>query len=329
MPPKDSATEMIYRILDNMSGIGVNYDVKTNTITYTNPTLTNYGDLKAVDSCYATCTTEHKCSQCENWKQKEEETKMKNDAKPAPVYSPFAIRSVLSNRKKNAFTVVWADGTSTVVHCQPGDDWDDEKALAMCFTKKALGNRGNFNDKFNDALDNKMKTIPAEPAPEKACECKMTVASIGENRNGSYLTKEIIENASTEEAIFKKPSNAFGLSKQTTDELTKVATKANVALKDMIDALTGETASKTSKNENTPVYRVFIRISGKSHHDSDFTSIEALRERVHQIAEEHYGRKPYYYRTWMGDNGRMIMDFGHYTQFIEIEGITPSEYAKN
>ena len=37
MPPKDSATEMLYRILDNMSGIGVNYDAKTNTITYTNP----------------------------------------------------------------------------------------------------------------------------------------------------------------------------------------------------------------------------------------------------------------------------------------------------
>ena len=97
----------------------------------------------------------------------------------------------------------------------------------------------------------------------------------------------------------------------------------------MINALTGEATSKTSKVESTPLYRVFIRISGKSHHDSDFTSIEALRERVHEIAEEHYGRKPYYYRSWMGDSGRMIIDFGHYTQFIEIEGITPSEYAKN
>lgn len=72
----------------------------------------------------------------------------------------FEVKSVLSNHEKNAFTVVWADGTTTVVHCQPGDDWDDEKALAMCFTKKALGNKGNFNDKFNDALAH-MKTIPA------------------------------------------------------------------------------------------------------------------------------------------------------------------------
>ena len=191
MPPKDSATEMLYRILDNMTGIGVNYDVKTNTITYTNPTLTNYSDLKAVDSCYATCTTEHKCSQCENWKEKEERA-MKNDAKPAPVYGPFAIRSVLSNRKKNAFSVVWMDGTTTVVHCQSGDEWDDEKALAMCFTKKALGNKGNFNDKFNDALDNKMKTIPAEPIPEKACDCDGTCVECKcEREKVSEMTKAV------------------------------------------------------------------------------------------------------------------------------------------
>lgn len=235
--------------------------------------------------------------------------------------SPFEIQSVLSNRKKNAFTVVWTDGTSTVVHCQPGDEWDDEKALAMCFTKKALGNKGNFNDKFNDALDNKMKVIPAEPAPEKACDCDGTCEECECKAEAEKFIEEI-------EAL-KKKKNAFGLSKQTADELTKAANKASNSLKEMIDALTGDVAPKTNKTEKTPLYRVFIRISGESHHDSDFTSIEALRERVHEIAEEYYGRKPYYYRTWMGDNGRMIMDFGHYTKFIEVEGITPSEYAKN
>ena len=77
-----------------------------------------------------------------------------------PAVGPFEIKAVQSNRAKNVFTVAWKDGTVTSVHCQPGDDWDDEKALAMCFTKKALGNKGNFNDKFNDALAH-MKTIPA------------------------------------------------------------------------------------------------------------------------------------------------------------------------
>ena len=254
------------------------------------------------------------------------------------VTNPFEVQSVLSNEKKLAFTVVWTDGTHTTVHLQSGDKWDDEKALAMCFTKKALGNKGNFNDKFNDALNNKMKVIPADPAdpePEKACdcdntckvcECKMTVASVGENRNGSCLTEEAIANASTEEIVFKKPTNAFGLSKQTADELAKATVKANNSLKEMIDALTGETTPKTDK---TPLYRVFVRISGAYHRDCDFTSIEALRKRVHELAESIYGQKPYYYRTWMGDNGRMIIDFGSYSKFIEVEGITPSEYAKN
>ena len=248
--------------------------------------------------------------------------------------SPFEIRSVLSNRKKNAFSVVWMDGTTTVVHCQPGDEWDDEKALAMCFTKKALGNKGNFNDKFNDALDNKMKTIPAEPAPEKACDCdekKYGVIS-GESLAAEHADPEAKTEAEKfieEIEALKKKKNAFAVSEHTATELSKAANKASTSLREMINALTGEATSKTSKVESTPLYRVFIRISGKSHHDSDFTSIEALRERVHEIAEEHYGRKPYYYRSWMGDSGRMIIDFGHYTQFIEIEGITPAEYAKN
>lgn len=234
----------------------------------------------------------------------------------------FEIQSVLSNRKKNAFTVVWADGTSTVVHCQPGDDWDDEKALAMCFTKKALGNKGNFNDKFNDALDNKMKIIPggAGIIAEKECDCDGTCEKCECKAEAEKFIEEI--------DALKKKKNAFGISKETADELAHAAVKANIALKDMINAMTGETASKENKTEKTPLYRVFIRISGKSHHDSDFTSIEALRKRVHEIAEEHYGRKPYYYRTWMNGD-RMMIDFGHYTQFIEIEGITPSEYAKN
>ena len=73
---------------------------------------------------------------------------------------------------------------------------------------------------------------------------------------------------------------------------------------------------------------MFIRISGKTYYDSEHPTIESLRARVHEIAVELYGRKPYYYRTWMNGD-RMMIDFGHYTQFIEVEGITPSEYAKN
>lgn len=45
-----------------------------------------------------------------------------------------------------ATIVIWQDGTKTVVSCQKGDEYDPEKGLALCFMKKALGNKGNFNN---------------------------------------------------------------------------------------------------------------------------------------------------------------------------------------
>lgn len=44
--------------------------------------------------------------------------------------------------------VLWADGTKTTVKCQDGDLYSEEVGLALCITKKALGNKGNFNDAF-------------------------------------------------------------------------------------------------------------------------------------------------------------------------------------
>lgn len=59
---------------------------------------------------------------------------------------PMHISKVYFN---NPVTVVlWADGTKTIVRCQEGDAYSKEVGLAMCFAKKALGNKGNFNDVF-------------------------------------------------------------------------------------------------------------------------------------------------------------------------------------
>jgi hypothetical protein len=33
----------------------------------------------------------------------------------------FDIQSITANHKKNAFTVVWGDGSHTMIHLQPGD----------------------------------------------------------------------------------------------------------------------------------------------------------------------------------------------------------------
>ncbi len=45
-----------------------------------------------------------------------------------------------------ATIVIWKDGSKTVVKCQKNDEYDPEKGLALCFMKKALGNKGNFNN---------------------------------------------------------------------------------------------------------------------------------------------------------------------------------------
>ena len=58
------------------------------------------------------------------------------------------IEKVIFN--KPATIVFWADGDKTVVKCQDGDTYSKEVGLAMCIAKKALGNKGNFNDVFKE-----------------------------------------------------------------------------------------------------------------------------------------------------------------------------------
>lgn len=56
------------------------------------------------------------------------------------------IKQVIFNDP--ATIVIWSDGTKTVVKCQPGETFDEEKGLALAISKKALGNKGNYNDAF-------------------------------------------------------------------------------------------------------------------------------------------------------------------------------------
>ena len=64
-----------------------------------------------------------------------------------------AIDRVIFNNP--ATIVIWDDGTKTVVKCQKGDLYSRETGFALCIAKKALGNKGNFNDIFH-------KWIPEE-----------------------------------------------------------------------------------------------------------------------------------------------------------------------
>ena len=56
------------------------------------------------------------------------------------------IKNVIFNYP--ATIVFWEDGTKTVVKCQHDDYYSMETGLALCIAKKALGNKGNFNDIF-------------------------------------------------------------------------------------------------------------------------------------------------------------------------------------
>lgn len=40
-----------------------------------------------------------------------------------------------------ATVVLWTDGTKTVVKCDPEDTYDKRTGLALCYMKKALGNK--------------------------------------------------------------------------------------------------------------------------------------------------------------------------------------------
>lgn len=72
--------------------------------------------------------------------------------KSAPSRLP-EIKNVIFNEP--ATIVLWKDGTKTVVKCQEGDEYSKYTGLALCIAKKALGNKGNFNETFK-------KWIPEE-----------------------------------------------------------------------------------------------------------------------------------------------------------------------
>lgn len=56
------------------------------------------------------------------------------------------LKKIYFNKEKGATCALWSDGSKTVIRLQPGDTWDEEKAIAICYMKRALGNSGRFND---------------------------------------------------------------------------------------------------------------------------------------------------------------------------------------
>ena len=68
--------------------------------------------------------------------------------------NPEDIKLVNFNKEKGTTVIKWKDGTITKVKVQinMGDTYNPEMGMAMCICKKALGNKGNFNEVFKKWL---------------------------------------------------------------------------------------------------------------------------------------------------------------------------------
>ena len=71
-----------------------------------------------------------------------------------------SIKKVIFNDP--ATVVIWSDNTKTVVKCQPGDTYSKELGLAMCISKKFLGNKGNFNEEFKKWIKEDPESIKTD-----------------------------------------------------------------------------------------------------------------------------------------------------------------------
>lgn len=61
-------------------------------------------------------------------------------------YKQLDIERVIFNDP--ATIVFWNDGTKTVVKCAEGDEFDPEKGIAMCISKKIFGNQRSYYNKI-------------------------------------------------------------------------------------------------------------------------------------------------------------------------------------
>ena len=218
----------------------------------------------------------------------------------------FDIQSITANHKKNAFTVVWGDGSHTMIHLQPGDVWDDEKALAMCFVKHMMGDTGSFNDIFTTEMPKKIKHIgKVEPVtgPTVADEPKEDV---------SHATKDTVDTIKYGEDSFKRLGESSA-------KATEAIVSADKSMKELVDFLTGDTVE-------TPLYEAYIRTTaGKKYrivHRTDKYSLATnLRHYVKNSFPSCVGTP---WRVWNTDEG-MYIDFGASDYFV-VPGMTTEKW---
>lgn len=229
----------------------------------------------------------------------------------------FDIQAITANHKKNAFTVVWSDGSHTIIHLQKGDVWDDEKALAMCFVKHMMGDTGSFNDIFTTEMPAKIKRIgKVEPVEEKKdCKCS------GRREGGIH---------SCEDCTCKKEDLFSGAA----ESLKKAGVTATKSAKDIIGLSTEVEGFLKKLVESEPVkvqrYDLFLMdpCGDKTeiyHQGTD----EEIHKAMRTYRMKHYpileaNKTPY--RVWMIKDNLMV-DFGAGSYFM-VPGMNHDTFVK-
>lgn len=74
-----------------------------------------------------------------------------------PLYTTPPMPSIKKVIFNNPATIVcWTDGSKTVVKAND-EPFDPEKGLAMAISKRALGNKSNFNNEFKKWIEENEK----------------------------------------------------------------------------------------------------------------------------------------------------------------------------
>ena len=65
---------------------------------------------------------------------------------------PKVTAKIVINKEKGTTVALWEDGSKTIIKCQPGETFDAEKGIAMCFVKRYFKNRGCYNEWMREVL---------------------------------------------------------------------------------------------------------------------------------------------------------------------------------
>lgn len=104
-----------------------------------------------------------------NYQKTEEEMYVKHDIESCyKLYetwkenvNPYEVKQIIFNKKKNATTVLWADGTVTVIKKKEDDPWDEQAAFAQALAKKVYGSTSSVRK----IVEKKSKDYKGKEAP--------------------------------------------------------------------------------------------------------------------------------------------------------------------